>query len=88
MSSSWRATRADAIRQCEPPRLLEVTFGAENNVVTLRLTPDGAERTALELVHSVPVEMGREDRRTVCVRGPVLWTTFPPKTAGRRYPRG
>lgn len=45
------------IRRCEPPALLEVTFGGETSVVTLRLSPDGEDRTALELEHAVPVEM-------------------------------
>jgi uncharacterized protein YndB with AHSA1/START domain len=45
------------IRRCEPPRLLEVTFGSEVSLVRLRLTPDGDDRTELELEHTVPIEM-------------------------------
>lgn len=44
------------IRRCEPPSLLEVTFGGETSIVTLRLAPDGDDTTALELEHTVPVE--------------------------------
>ena len=47
------------ILDCEPPRLLRVTFGGPTSIVELRLTPD-AERdgaTVLELDHSVPLAM-------------------------------
>ena len=47
------------ILDCEPPRLLRVTFGGPTSIVELRLTSD-AERdaaTVLELDHSVPLEM-------------------------------
>jgi uncharacterized protein YndB with AHSA1/START domain len=45
------------ILHCEPPRLLRVTFGMETSVVELRLSPEGDDATALELEHSVPLEM-------------------------------
>jgi uncharacterized protein YndB with AHSA1/START domain len=44
------------IRRCEPPGLLEVTFGSETSVVQLRLSTDG-DVTVLELDHTVPLEM-------------------------------
>ncbi|MGC5009183.1 SRPBCC family protein [Streptosporangium sp. DT93] len=44
------------ILHCEPPRLLKVTFGGENSLVEVRLTPAG-EGTTLELEHSVPLAM-------------------------------
>ncbi|HYN73348.1 MAG TPA: SRPBCC family protein [Nakamurella sp.] len=47
------------ILDCEPPRLLRVTFGGPTSIVELRLT-SGGERggtTVLELDHSVPLEM-------------------------------
>jgi hypothetical protein len=36
-----------------------VTFGAPNSLVELRLTPDGDDRTSLELEHTVPIEMAQ-----------------------------
>jgi uncharacterized protein YndB with AHSA1/START domain len=45
------------ILQCDPPRLLRVTFGGPSSVVELRLTEHGADRTTFELEHSVPIEM-------------------------------
>lgn len=45
------------ILRCEPPRLLRLTFGGPLSLVELRLSPDGAERTRLELEHTVPLEM-------------------------------
>ena len=44
---------------CEPPRLLRVTFGAPNSIVELRLTPQGDGDTALELEHTVPIELAQ-----------------------------
>jgi uncharacterized protein YndB with AHSA1/START domain len=46
------------ILDCEPPRLLRVTFGAPNSIVVLRLSADGDE-TVLELEHSVPKAMAQ-----------------------------
>jgi len=45
------------ILNCEPPRLLKVTFGGPTSVVELRLSPDTADNTVLELEHTVPIEM-------------------------------
>jgi uncharacterized protein YndB with AHSA1/START domain len=45
------------ILRCERPRLLRVTFGGETSVVELRLAPEGAGTTALELEHTVPIEL-------------------------------
>jgi uncharacterized protein YndB with AHSA1/START domain len=45
------------ILACEAPRLLRVTFGGETSIVELRLAPLDDERTALELEHTVPIEM-------------------------------
>jgi uncharacterized protein YndB with AHSA1/START domain len=45
------------ILQCEPPRLLKVTFGGPTSLVELRLTAEGEDGTALELEHTVPIEM-------------------------------
>jgi len=45
------------ILRCDPPRLLRATFGGETSIVELRLTPDGAGATTLELEHTVPIEM-------------------------------
>jgi uncharacterized protein YndB with AHSA1/START domain len=45
------------ILRCEPPRLLEVTFGGPTSLVALRLSPDGDSDTVLELEHTVPIEM-------------------------------
>ncbi|MGY1743337.1 MULTISPECIES: SRPBCC family protein [unclassified Blastococcus] len=39
---------------CEPPRLLRVSWGAPESVVTVRLSATG-ESTTLELEHTVPV---------------------------------
>ncbi len=47
------------ILDCQPPRLLRVTFGGPTSIVELRLTSD-VERdgaTVLELDHSVPLAM-------------------------------
>ncbi len=43
------------IERCEPPRLLRVTFGGPTSLVELRLSPDGDDRTVLELEHTVPI---------------------------------
>jgi uncharacterized protein YndB with AHSA1/START domain len=45
------------ILQCEPPRLLKVTFGGPASLVELRLAPTDDGRTTLELEHTVPIEM-------------------------------
>jgi uncharacterized protein YndB with AHSA1/START domain len=49
------------ILDCEPPRLLRVTFGGPTSIVELRLTTDESDdsgtSTVLELDHSVPLEM-------------------------------
>jgi uncharacterized protein YndB with AHSA1/START domain len=45
------------ILQCDPPRLLRVTFGGPSSIVELRLTEYGADRTSFELEHTVPIEM-------------------------------
>lgn len=47
------------ILHCEPPRLLKVTFGMPNSLVELRLSPDGDDRTTLELEHTVPIEIAQ-----------------------------
>jgi uncharacterized protein YndB with AHSA1/START domain len=45
------------ILACDAPRLLRVTWGDTSSIVELRLTASGAERTALEFEHAVPVAM-------------------------------
>src|SRR5262245_1737892 len=45
------------ILHCDPPRVLRVTFGGRSSIVEVRLTEYGADRTTLELEHTVPVEM-------------------------------
>jgi len=45
------------IVRCEPPRLLRVTFGGPTSVVELRLSPEGEDRTVLELEHTVPIDI-------------------------------
>lgn len=45
------------ILHCEPPRLLKVTFGGPTSLVELRLSSADADNTALELEHTVPIEM-------------------------------
>jgi uncharacterized protein YndB with AHSA1/START domain len=45
------------ILQCEPPRLLRVTFGGPTSVVELRLSSGEKDDTVLELEHTVPLEM-------------------------------
>ena len=45
------------IKSCEPPRLLKVTFGGPTSLVELRLSPDGEDRTVLELEHIVPIAL-------------------------------
>jgi uncharacterized protein YndB with AHSA1/START domain len=54
------------IKRCEPPSLLEVTFGGPTSLVVLRLSPDGEERTVLELEHTVPIALAM--RRRIAVR--------------------
>lgn len=45
------------ILKCEPPRLLQLTFGGPTSLVELRLSPAGDRETILELEHTVPIEM-------------------------------
>lgn len=49
------------ILNCEPPRLLKVTFGGPTSIVELRLASQDqdAERTRLELEHTVPIEIAQ-----------------------------
>jgi uncharacterized protein YndB with AHSA1/START domain len=47
------------ILACEAPRLLRVTFGGETSIVELRLAPLAGEKTALELEHTVPIEIAQ-----------------------------
>jgi uncharacterized protein YndB with AHSA1/START domain len=47
------------ILACEPPRLLKVSFGGPTSIVELRLTPDGAGATVVELEHTVPIELAQ-----------------------------
>ncbi len=44
------------VLDCEPPRLLRVSWGAPESRVTVRLTADG-DATTLELEHTVPVAL-------------------------------
>ncbi len=45
------------ILACEPPKLLRVTLGGPESVVEVRLAPEGADRTTLELDHRVPISL-------------------------------
>jgi uncharacterized protein YndB with AHSA1/START domain len=45
------------ILKCEPPRLLQLTFGGPTSLVELRLSPAWDSETILELEHTVPIEM-------------------------------
>jgi uncharacterized protein YndB with AHSA1/START domain len=47
------------ILRCEPPRLLKVSFGGPASLVELRLSPNGEDRTTLELEHTVPIAMAQ-----------------------------
>jgi uncharacterized protein YndB with AHSA1/START domain len=47
------------ILACEPPRLLNVTFGGPTSLVELRLSPEGEDRTTLQLEHTVPIEFAQ-----------------------------
>lgn len=47
------------ILACEAPRLLRVTWGGETSIVELRLAPLDGEKTALELEHTVPIEIAQ-----------------------------
>jgi uncharacterized protein YndB with AHSA1/START domain len=47
------------ILACDAPTLLRVTFGSETSIVELRFTALDAERTGLEMVHTVPIEIAR-----------------------------
>jgi uncharacterized protein YndB with AHSA1/START domain len=47
------------ILACDAPTLLRVTFGSETSIVELRFTALGAERTGLEMVHTVPIEIAQ-----------------------------
>ncbi|MCX5000807.1 SRPBCC family protein [Streptomyces longwoodensis] len=46
------------ILACEPPRLVRLTWGGPRSIVELRLVEDG-DGTALELDHTVPIEMAQ-----------------------------
>lgn len=45
------------ILTCESPRLLKVSFGGPASLVELRFASNGDNATALELEHTVPMEM-------------------------------
>jgi uncharacterized protein YndB with AHSA1/START domain len=47
------------ILECDPPRLLKVTFGGPTSLVQLRLSQDGDAETLLDLEHTVPIEMAQ-----------------------------
>jgi uncharacterized protein YndB with AHSA1/START domain len=47
---------AGEILRCEPPSTLTVTWNGPASIVQVRLTPEGTDRTLLELEHTVPVE--------------------------------
>lgn len=46
------------ILRCDPPRLLRVTWGADNSVVRVALTED-AGSTTLQLRHTIPIELAQ-----------------------------
>lgn len=43
---------------CDPPRLVQLTWGGPTSIVELRLTEDG-DNTLLELDHNVPIEIAQ-----------------------------
>ncbi|PXY23481.1 ATPase [Prauserella sp. PE36] len=45
------------ILRCERPQLLQLTWGAENSIVELRLAADENDDTVIELEHTVPIEI-------------------------------
>jgi uncharacterized protein YndB with AHSA1/START domain len=47
------------ILACEPPHLLRVTFGGPTSIVEVRLSAKGDSDTALEMEHTVPIEMAQ-----------------------------
>jgi uncharacterized protein YndB with AHSA1/START domain len=47
------------ILECDAPNRLKLTFGGPTSLVELRLTPEGDNRTILELEHTVPIEMAQ-----------------------------
>ena len=47
------------ILECDRPRRFRVTFGGETSFLEVRLSPDGDGATALELEHTVPIEMAQ-----------------------------
>jgi uncharacterized protein YndB with AHSA1/START domain len=47
------------ILECDRPNRFRVTFGGETSFVEVRLSPDGNGGTALELEHTVPIEMAQ-----------------------------
>jgi len=47
------------ILECDKPRRFRVTFGGEASFVEVRLSPDRDGATALELEHTVPIEMAQ-----------------------------
>jgi uncharacterized protein YndB with AHSA1/START domain len=42
---------------CEPPRRVRFTFGGEDSIITVTLSPAGADRTTLTLEHAVPASL-------------------------------
>jgi uncharacterized protein YndB with AHSA1/START domain len=44
------------ILRCDRPSGLTLTWNGPTSIVDVRLTPDGADRTVLELEHTVPTE--------------------------------
>jgi uncharacterized protein YndB with AHSA1/START domain len=60
------------IRRCDRPTALQVTFGAPDSVLDVRLA-DSGDGTTLELVHTVPIAMaGSRKRRRCPLRRPRL----------------
>ncbi len=47
------------ILECDRPNRFRVTFGGETSFLEVRLSPDGDGATALELEHTVPIEMAQ-----------------------------
>jgi uncharacterized protein YndB with AHSA1/START domain len=47
------------ILECDRPNRFRVTFGGETSILEIRLSPDGAGATLLELEHTVPIEMAQ-----------------------------
>ncbi len=47
------------ILACEPETLIRVSFGGPTSIVEIRLSPDGEDRTMLQLEHTVPIEIAQ-----------------------------